>query len=111
MSSPPTATSAQAADKTLTLAHDLATRLPGTAAALHAGIITLYKARIIADATHLLNPAEAAAAETRALREVAWQDPRAAAGGERAGRDRRQPRRGTGPPGKSPARRPGGVVA
>jgi Domain of unknown function (DUF222) len=70
-----TATSGQAADKTLTLAYDLTSRLPGTARALHEGTITLYKARIIADATHILDPADAAAAEALALREVAGKTP------------------------------------
>ena len=70
-----TATSGQAADKTLTLAHDLTSRLPGTARALQDGTITLYKARIIADATHILDPADAAAAEALALREVAGKTP------------------------------------
>jgi Domain of unknown function (DUF222) len=70
-----TATSAQAADKALTLAYDLTSRLPGTAAALHDGTITLYKARIIADATHILDPADAAAAEALALRGAAGKTP------------------------------------
>jgi len=51
-----TATSGQAAEKTLMLAHDLATRLPGTAQALHDGAIDLYKTRIIADATRVPRP-------------------------------------------------------
>ena len=70
-----TAASAQAADKTLTLAHDLITRLPGTARALHEGTISLYKARLIAEATHILDPAEAAAAEALILRGAAGKTP------------------------------------
>src|SRR5271165_6927733 len=70
-----TATSSQAADKTLTLAYDLATQLPGTARALHEGTISLYKARIIAEATHILDPADAAAAEALALRGAAGKTP------------------------------------
>jgi len=70
-----TATSSQAADKTLTLAYDLATRLPGTARALHEGTISLYKARLIAEATHILDPAEAAAAEALILHGAAGKTP------------------------------------
>jgi hypothetical protein len=70
-----TATSSQAADKTLTLAYDLATRLPGTARALHEGIISLYKARIIAEATRILDPADAAAAEALVLHGAAGRTP------------------------------------
>ena len=75
-----TATSSQAADKTLTLAHDLATRLPGTARAVHEGTLTSYKARLIAEATRGLTPAEAAAAEALILSGAAGKTPRAAAG-------------------------------
>ena len=62
-----TACSGQAAEKTLTLAHDLAARLPGTAKALHDGLIDVYKARIIADATRVLDAAGAAEAESLVL--------------------------------------------
>ena len=49
------------------LAQTLHTRLPGTAAALDDGIITRYKAEIIARATALLDDAEARAAEDKVL--------------------------------------------
>ncbi len=50
------AISAQAAEKTLQLAHDLASRLPGTARVLREGLIDLGKARIIAEVTRVLDP-------------------------------------------------------
>ncbi len=52
-----TATSGQAAEKALTLAYDLASRLRGTARALRDGAIDVYKARIIADVTRVLDSA------------------------------------------------------
>jgi hypothetical protein len=70
-----TACSRQAAEKTLVLAYDLAARLPGTARALHEGIIDAYKARIISDATRTLDDAEAAAAEARVLPGAAGKTP------------------------------------
>lgn len=70
-----TACSRQAAEKTLVLAYDLAVRLPGTARALHEGIIDAYKARIISDATRTLDDAEAAAAEARILPGAAGKTP------------------------------------
>ena len=51
----------------LDLADSLGTRLPGTKAALLDGIISRYKAEIIAAATALLDPDEAAAAEDKVL--------------------------------------------
>ena len=69
------AISAQAAEKTLQLAHDLASRLPGTARALREGLIDLGKARIIAEVTLVLDPAEAAAAEALILAKVAGKTP------------------------------------
>jgi hypothetical protein len=48
-------------------ADHLRTRLPGTRAALLDGTINVYKARLIAAATALLDPAEAAAAEQKVL--------------------------------------------
>jgi Domain of unknown function (DUF222) len=51
----------------LDLADCLGTRLPGTQAALLDGTISRYKAEIIAGATALLDPAEAAAAEGKVL--------------------------------------------
>ena len=62
-----TATSGQAAEKTLEFAHDLATRLPGTAKALYDGAIDTYKAKIIVDATRVLDAADVAAAEALVL--------------------------------------------
>ena len=70
-----TATSKLAADKTLTLAHDLTVRLPRTARALREGTITLYKARLIAEATRDLTAAEAAAAEALILDGAAGKTP------------------------------------
>jgi hypothetical protein len=61
------AESRTAAGHLLDLARDLAARLPGTAAALRDGIITRPKARLIADATALLDEAESAAAEAKVL--------------------------------------------
>ncbi len=55
------------AERTLALAHDLATRLPLTARALRDGVIDLYKAQIIAEATRVLDDAAAAAAEAAIL--------------------------------------------
>jgi Domain of unknown function (DUF222) len=52
-----------AAERMLALAHDLAARLPLTAAALNDGLIDAYKAQIIAEATRVLDDAAAAAAE------------------------------------------------
>ena len=69
------AISGQAAEKTLQLAHDLASRLPGTARALREGLIDLVKARIIAEVTRVLNLEEAAAAEALILAKVAGKTP------------------------------------
>jgi hypothetical protein len=55
------------ADDLLGLAGDLDTRLPGTQAALRAGMISLRKAQLIATATSLLDPDEARAAEAKVL--------------------------------------------
>ena len=56
----------RAGELTGTAGH-LDTRLPGTKAALRDGTVSLSKARIIATATGLLDPAEAAAAEAGVL--------------------------------------------
>jgi Domain of unknown function (DUF222) len=69
------ACSGQAAEKSLILAHDLATRLPGTAKALYDGAIDVYKARIIADATRVLDAAGAAEAEALVLPGIAAKTP------------------------------------
>jgi len=55
------------ADELTGTAGHLATRLPGTAAALADGTVSLGKARIIANATALMDPDEAAAAENEVL--------------------------------------------
>jgi Domain of unknown function (DUF222) len=55
------------ADELMGTAGHLDTHLPGTSAALRDGIMSLGKARIIATATGLLDPAEAAAAEAGVL--------------------------------------------
>ena len=56
-----------AAGTCLDLAMDLAIRLPGTAAALRAGIIDYLRARIIAEATRILSDQDARQAEDRIL--------------------------------------------
>jgi Domain of unknown function (DUF222) len=61
------AESRAAAGTLLDLARDLAVRLPGTAAALRDGIISRYKAQLIAHATALLDKAESRAAEAAVL--------------------------------------------
>ena len=55
------------ADELMGTAGHLDTHLPGTSAALRDGIMSLGKARIIATATGLLDPAEARAAEAEVL--------------------------------------------
>src|SRR5690242_19359998 len=61
------AESRTAAGTLLDLARDLAVRLPATAAALRDGIISRYKAQLIAHATALLDEAESRAAEQEVL--------------------------------------------
>ena len=61
------AESRAAAGTLLDLARDLAVRLPGTAAALRDGIVSRYKAQLIAHATALLDKAESRAAEAAVL--------------------------------------------
>src|SRR5580692_1019373 len=56
-----------AAEDMLSLAHELEVSLPGTKAAVRAGILSQRKAAIIASATAVLNPAEARAAEALVL--------------------------------------------
>ena len=55
----------RAAEMHLSLAADLVTKLPVTAAALEAGRIDMARARIIADATRVLSREQAAAVEQR----------------------------------------------
>jgi Domain of unknown function (DUF222) len=57
----------RAADDRLQLSLDLATRLPGTARALHQGIIDHRKAQLIADLTHVLSGDDTRAVEARIL--------------------------------------------
>src|ERR1700761_3967041 len=57
--------SGRAASAYLDLALDLATRLPRTARALREGVIDHLRARIIADATHVLTDAQARDVEAR----------------------------------------------
>ena len=64
---PALAESAWAAHALLDLAWDLEVKLPGTRAALRAGIVQEHKARIIAAATQLLDPQESRAAEALVL--------------------------------------------
>ncbi len=61
------AESRHAAETLLDLAHDLATKLPGTYALFRSGVITRYKAQIIAAGCDPLDPDEARAAEARVL--------------------------------------------
>ena len=68
------------ADELTGTAGHLATRLPGTAAALAEGTVSLGKARIIANATALMDPDEAAAAENEVLDRAGRLTP----GGQRA---------------------------
>jgi hypothetical protein len=58
---------AQAADTNLSLALDLAIRLPGTAQALHQGVINRPKALLIAEATRILTDEHARQVEARIL--------------------------------------------
>src|SRR3984957_16093305 len=56
---------ARTADDYLNLALDLAIRLPGTARALHDGLIDYPKARLIADLTRILSDEDAGVVEAR----------------------------------------------
>jgi hypothetical protein len=62
-----------AAGTCLDLAIDLATRLPGTAHALRAGIVDYLKARIIAEATRILSADDARRVEARILAKAGQQ--------------------------------------
>ncbi len=68
------AISASAADKLITTAYELA-RLPETAAALEAGVISGYKASLIAAATGPLDDEHAAEADRRAAPKLAGKTP------------------------------------
>ena len=67
--------SLRAADALIGLAADLDTRLARTREALEAGVISLAKARIIAEATAVLDDRHAAAAETLIADQLAGQTP------------------------------------
>jgi Domain of unknown function (DUF222) len=58
---------ARTADGAVDLALDLATRLPGTARALHAGVIDHPRARLIADLTRVLSREDASQVEATIL--------------------------------------------
>jgi hypothetical protein len=64
---PALAVSRWSANDALDLAHDLEVKLPGTKAAFRSGVLSENKARIIACATHVLDPEEARAAEALVL--------------------------------------------
>jgi hypothetical protein len=65
--------SGRAASTSLDLALDLAIRLPGTAGALHEGLIDHPKARLIAEATRILTGEQAREVEARVLPRAAGQ--------------------------------------
>ncbi len=105
-----------AADTCLDLAMDLAIRLPGTAAALRAGIIDYLKARIIAEATRILSPDDARRAEDMILAQAGQQTSPASCGRRWPGRSwpstpkprsgagsKRKKTRGSGAGAKTPA--------
>ena len=92
-----------AAGTCLDLAMDLATRLPGTAAALRAGIIDYLKARIIAEATRILGADDARQVEDLILAKAGQQTVRAAAGGAGPDDPGDRPRSRAAAPGASPA--------
>jgi hypothetical protein len=65
--------SGQAASTCVSLAMDLASRLPATARAQHEGLIDQRKARLIAEATRILSDAHAGEVEARVLPRAAGQ--------------------------------------
>jgi hypothetical protein len=67
--------SRNAAHSRLELATQLTTRLPGTLAALDCGDLDIYKARIIAEVTSVLDDKQTAAVEARILPRAAEQTP------------------------------------
>ena len=99
------------ADELMGTADHLDTHLPGTRAALRDGTLSLGKARIIALATGLLDPAEARAAEARGAGPGGPADPGRAARRDRPRRHRSRPREGDGTPRDRGEVRPGGAVA
>ncbi|MGA2828203.1 MAG: DUF222 domain-containing protein, partial [Streptosporangiaceae bacterium] len=69
------AISRNAADRALALAHDLAVRLPQTRRALGDGVLSWYKAQLIAEATRVLDDDAAAAAEALVVPDLAGKTP------------------------------------
>ncbi len=88
----------------------LDTHLPGTSEALRDGTLSLGKARIIATATGLLDPAEARAAEQEVLDRGRAADPRQPARRYRPRRDGGRPGQGAEAAGDGGEVRPGGAV-
>ena len=98
------------ADELLGTAGHLDTHLPGTRAALRDGTVSLGKARMIAAATGLLDPAEARAAEAGVLDRAGPADPRRAARRDRPRGDGGRPGQGAEAAGDRGEVRPGGAV-
>ena len=98
------------ADELMGTAGHLDTHLPGTAAALRDGTVSLGKARIIATATGLLDAAEARAAEAGGAGPGGPADPGRAARRDRPRRDGGRPGEGEGAAGDRGEVRPGGAV-
>jgi hypothetical protein len=90
---------AREAEEVIALAAALEISLPGTRAAYHCGVLTHGKARIIASATMLLDPAEARAAEAMVLDRAGSMTPAGFAGGDQPGGDGGQPGEGEETPG------------
>jgi len=67
--------SRRAAERMLALAHDLAARLPLTAAALAEGVIDAFKAQVIAEATRVLDDSAATVAEGLVVPHIAGKTP------------------------------------
>ena len=95
----------------LDFAVELVSRLPKTLAALEAGQIDIIRARIIAEATHMLSGEHAAAVEDRDLPPRRAADQRAAAGGPGPRGPCRRSRCGPGPAGTGAAGRAGAALA
>ncbi len=76
-----------AAGDIVSLAQELEINLPGTRAAFRSGILSRRKAMIIAEATVLLDPQEARAAEAMVLDRAGALTPPGAAGRDRPGSD------------------------
>ena len=98
------------ADELTGTAGHLDTRLPGTQAALRDGTLSLGKARLIADATGLLDEAEAARRRGRSAGPGRAADPRRAARRDRPRGDGGRPGQGAEAAGDRGEVRPGGAV-